>query len=186
MSKLILSDECFNIDHDFFSDKRNLYTFNDYITDGIFLIDTMKMNCVKEHNIIDVPITKINHLTKLISKENLKKVLKIENEVSFSNISLYNYTLATTGKKCTLINSIYYNFIKSFEVFFYEDFFYFFELCEAIESMGIDFDSYMFLGIVAGIKIDSRKGLFQKHSTIEIINQLKDLQKYHKEQNNDE
>lgn len=175
MSKLILSDECFNTDYYFFSDKINLYTFNYYITDGIFLIDTMKMNCVKEHTVIDVPITKMNHLKKLISKENLKKVLKTENEVSFSNISLYNYTLATTEKTYTLIDSVYYNFIKRFEVFFYKDNFYFFELCEAEESMGINFDSYMFLGLVAGIKIDNKKSLFQKHSTVEIINQLKDF-----------
>ena len=95
MSKLILSDECFNIDYDFFSNKIELFSFDYYITDGIFIIDTMKMNCVKEHTVIDVPITQINHLKKLISKENLKEVLKTENEVSFSNISLYNYTLAT-------------------------------------------------------------------------------------------
>lgn len=179
MSKLILSDECFNIDYDLFPNKRELFSFDYYITDGIFIIDTMKMNCVKEHTVIDVPITQINHLKKFISKENLKEVLKTENEVSFSNISLYNYTLATTEKKCTLIDSIYYNFIKSFEVFFYEDNFYFFQLCEAEESMGIDFDSYMFLGIVAGIKIDNRKSLFQKYSTVEIINQLKDLHRYY-------
>ena len=145
----------------------------------------MKMNCVKEHNIIDVPITKINHLTKLISKENLKKVLKTENEVSFSNISLYNFTLATTEKTCTLIDSAYYKFVRSFEVFFYEDIFYFFELCEAEESIGIDFDSYMFLGFVAGIKIDTKRSLFEKYSTVEIINQLKYLQRYYEEQTND-
>ena len=184
MSLLRLSDECFNTGLDFNFPHDTLYRYDYYVTDGYSLVDTMKININQNRTFIDLKEYQFNSAIKnKISPKNLKRVLNTKNLVDFSDVQLKGFCLAITDKIDTLFNSKYYDSIRSFEVFFYKDDFYFFEFCKAEPEMDIYFNSYMFVGLVRGMEIDDKKYFYYHNdSTLGILKKLKDLHRYYEEQ----
>lgn len=153
--KLRLSEEVYDYEAEINFKNTTLYMYGKWLTDGVMLLNTETNYCSSENaKGLDDSAYK-NAIEPFISAENLKNVLKPANKVKFSDISYKGWTLAKTLKKNLLIDSFYANEVSCLEVFYYKDKYYFFELNEACPAMGIYYDSYMFIGLICGIKITS-------------------------------
>lgn len=156
MKELILSEENYDygIDIEFKPSKNGLYQYRNWLTDGWMLLDTDKIH--KGVILGTKELTKGMYdsaIAPFINKEYLKTVLNKKNRVRFSAISYNGLTLAEIGnKKYRVLDSFMAEQIASLECFFKDDKYFFFAFNEAEEEAGIDFDSYMFLGLVMGMK----------------------------------
>lgn len=173
MEKLILSEENYEygLDIEFKPSKNGLYQYRQWLTDGWLLLDTQK---TYKGQILGVKtITKDTYnstIEPFVNKEYLQDVLQEKNRVEFSDISYKGYTLAKIGKKERCIDSYFAEQIKCLECFFKDDKYFFFALNEANETIDIDFDSYMFMGLVMGMK--------NNKYTKDVITILSKLDKY--------
>lgn len=152
MSKLILSKEVYDADNKLQFKKRKLYKYDNYFTDGEMVIDFRKnFIVVGEYHITDLTENQFNSVIKpFVDEEYINKVLNFKNKVELSNITYKGNGLLMNNKKDHLIGSYYANELKGLELFYYQDKIYFFEYNTAEPEMGIDFDSYMFIGFVMG------------------------------------
>lgn len=179
--RYILSEENYNTNIPFKFKEREIFKFNNWYTDGVSLIDSSKVD-IKIEEYKELSETQFNSaINKFIRKENLQRVLNSKYEVTFSDVALKTWALAETQKTDTLIDSFYLNYIFPYEVFYNNDKFYLFYLNEACEDMGINFDSYMFLGLIAGIDIDDKTNFLFPISTLDYLRRLKKLNRYYKE-----
>ena len=177
MSKeLILSDEVYDIEYDINFRNRDLISFENienYLTDGEMVLDIRKNYINKNlYHIRQLEEYKFNALIKpFIEKEYLKKVLQIKNMVGLSPITYRGNGLLRSCINDHLIGSYYVNELQCLQLFYYENKIFFFVLNEANEDMGINHDSYMFIGFVMGCNEVSPK-------TKENLTILKELQSY--------
>lgn len=179
--KYILSEENYNTDIPFKFKEREIYKFGSWYTDGVSLIDSSKAD-IKIETYKELDEKQFNSaLGKFIKKENLQRVLNSRYEVTFSDVAIKNWALAETQKTDTLIDSFYLNYISPYEVFYNNDKFYLFYLNEACEDMGINFDSYMFIGLIAGIDINDRTNFLFPVSTLDYLRRIKKLNRYYNE-----
>lgn len=180
--RYILSEENYNTNLPFKFKEREIYKFNNWYTDGVSLIDSSKVDLTDLVLFKELNETQFNSaLAKFIKKENLQRVLNNRYEVTFSDVAIKNWALAETQKTDTLIDSFYLNHISPYEVFYNNDKFYLFYLNEACEDMGINFDSYMFIGLIAGIDIDDRTNFLFPVSTLDYLRRIKKLNRYYNE-----
>lgn len=183
MSKLQLSEEDYNTDVYFKLKCDNVYKYKNWITDGYSRIDTTKVDI--RYNFLNTKELEErmfnDTIKKAIKKEHLEKILNTKHLVKFSDVSLKGYTLASTEKTDTLIDSFYIPYIKCLDVFYKDNIFYLFYENEAEPSMGIDFDSEMFIGMIMGIDINERKNEVVNFSTLDILRKLKRLNEYYQE-----
>lgn len=168
----ILSKESYDADNEIgfrlVQSSPHIYRYGKYYSDGEMVIDTDK-NYYHSDKVQDLTEQQFETTIKpLVRDEYLQNnVLKEENYVEFSDIAYKNVCLLK-GKNNHLINSFYYNELRNLELFWYDEKIFFFEYLEAEESAGIDFDSYMFIGVVMGIKENSN---FSK-KTLETLEKL--------------
>lgn len=169
MVQLILSEENFQTGLKFKFINSPLFQHNEWITDGIIYIDSNKIQIMKEEPLMSLDTKFLSVVSKYINKNNLNLILNTRYNVEFSDISYLNWTLASTKETDTLINHYYVDWFRELEVFYKDNIFYLFYLLEADEDIGVDFDSYMFIGILAGV-----------NSTDKTVQRIKLLEQYNK------
>lgn len=168
---LILSKEIYDAGYRIKFKNNDLCKFEHWLTDGEMLIDTRK-NYIseKQYNIDECPKSICNSITQLVSDENLRNVLKKENEVNLSDITYKHIGLLVGQNKNHLIHSYYTNELLGLELFYQDNKIYFFEYLEAEPELGINYSGYMFIGLVMGCD--------EKHEIS--LNKLRILGKLHK------
>ena len=149
---LKLSDESFQTDYDINLKCSDTFKIGKWLTDGAMAIDTTKV--YKDlKNAKDVSAENEDYfLSQCLNNKVLKKVLNNENRVTFLPCSYKGYRLVNVNNKELLIDSFYANEIDTFEVFYFNQTFYFFEYLEAEPEAEIYEDAYMLIGLVRGIK----------------------------------
>ncbi len=141
-----LSKECFYTDIEI--DLEDVYFLNNYVTDGVIVIDTAVADYrAYDKKSLDV-ISGQKTIENIVCEQNLENVLNKGIEVEIGNVTYSDRRLVISKDKKVklLIDEKYARQIGQWLYCFYlNDMFYFFEFCPADEDMGIEEDSYMFV-----------------------------------------